>query len=255
MNFLNAFLDSWKILKNKKTLILIGVEFLFFILLTIGALVSVTFITERAQNLQAFQQEFQVDENANPTYLYQNLLLLSQMLDEIIKAAVYFFIFLFLVFGFFMGMQWNASRNLIEKKKLFHDYNLSYLLKFYLSSLIWFLIFAAGFYALYEIGFNYTLFFLLLILLFYFMWVNFSCFNNEKNIFRNFWNGIKISLVKFHVLILAFLIFAAILFAASYLLDFANYGFFSIILSILGVVFFVWFRIFLIRIVDVMEDK
>ena len=93
MNYFDLFLDSWKILKNKKTLILIGVEFLFFILLTIGALVSVTFITERAQNLQAFQQEFQVDENANPTYLYQNLLLLSQMLDEIIKAAVYFFIF------------------------------------------------------------------------------------------------------------------------------------------------------------------
>src|SRR3989338_6348067 len=92
MNYFDLFLDSWKILKNKKTLILIGVEFLFFILLTIGALVSVTFITERAQNLQAFQQEFQVDENANPTYLYQNLLLLSQMLDKKKKSRLYYFI-------------------------------------------------------------------------------------------------------------------------------------------------------------------
>lgn len=249
MNLLNIFLDSWKIIKNKKILILIGIEFLFFVLLTIGALISINFIAERAQNLQTFQQEFQVDENANPNYLYENLLLLSNLLDEIIKAAVYFFIFFFLVFGFFMGLQWSMSRNLIEKRKLLQNYNLNHVLKSYLLTLIWLLIFAAAFYALYEIGFNYTIFFAILALLFYFIWVGFSCLDEKKNILADFWNGIRTSLVKFHILILVFLIFAIILFATSYLFDFTNYGFFSIILSIIGIFLFVWFRIFLIKII------
>ncbi|MEK6856649.1 MAG: hypothetical protein AABX49_01395 [Nanoarchaeota archaeon] len=246
MKFLNLFLESWRLVWNKKILAVYGIEFLFFLLMAVNVTVSFSIISENFNELKNFEQGFSVDENASTDYIYRNLLFLSGVLDEIFIMAIVSFAISFLLFGFFMGITWMWSVNLVHKKNLFKDYHARYFLKFYLLVLIWFAILAAGFYLLYQSGFNYAMLAVILILFFYFVWINFSCFAINNNWAKSFLNGVKLSVRRCYIFIPAFLTFLVLLAISSYLLGiFGNY-FVSLLGSFLGVFIFIWFRIFLI---------
>ena len=249
MKFLKLFLESWRILNNKKIFAVYGLEFLFFLLLTINALVFVTFISERMDELKDFQSGFTVDEGADANYLYGSLVFLSNLLDKIFGAVIFFTIVSFILFGFFQGIIWKWSANIINKRNLLKDYNTRYFLKFYLLSLIWFLIFVAAFYLLYRYGFSYGILAAILILLFYFVWINLSCFVADNKIINSFLNGLKLSVIKFYIFIPAFLMLWILFYAFSYVFGMFNNDFISTIGSLFGIFIFVWFRIFLILIV------
>ena len=77
MKILKLFLESWRLLNNKKILAVLGIEFLFFSLMAVNAMVSVNFIADTVNELKLFGQEFVVDEDSDHNYLYGSLLLLS----------------------------------------------------------------------------------------------------------------------------------------------------------------------------------
>ncbi len=248
MKFLKIFLESWRVLNNKKILAVLGIEFLFFLLLAMNAIVSVNFISDKVNDLKNFEQGFAVDENSDANYLYGSLIFLSGIINEIFKTVIIFSVISFLLFGFFMGIIWKWSFNIINKKILLKDYNKKYFLNFYLLSLIWFLIFSGAFYLLYNLGFSYGIFALILILLFYLVWINLSCFVLNNKIINSLVNGIKLSVIKFYIFIPAFLMLWILLYAFSYVFGMFNNNFISAIGSLFGIFIFVWFRIFLILI-------
>ena len=249
MKFLKIFLDSWKVLNNKKVLAIVGIEFLFFLLLMINAIVSVNFISGKVNDLKDFNQEFSVDENSDTNYLYGSLVFLSQILDDIVKTVVIFAVISFILFGFFMGILWKWSFNFIHKKNLLKDYNRNYFFNFYLLSLIWFVFFAGAFYLLYNFGFSYEIFALICILFIYLVWINLSCFAVDNKILNSFLNGLKLSVMKFYFFIPAFISLWVLLYAFSYLFGVLNNNnILSLIGSLIGIFLFVWFRIFLIMI-------
>lgn len=249
MKFFNLFLESWKVLNNKKILAVIGIEFLFFLLMAVNAMVSVNFIADKVNDLKTFEQGFAIEEGSDVNYLYGSLVFLSQLLNKIFKAVIIFAAISFIIFGFFNGIAWKWSANIIHRKNLLKDYDARYFSKFYLLSLIWFLIFAAASYLLYTYGFNYNIFALILILLFYFAWINLSCFVLDNKILNSFFEGIKLSIKKFYVFVPGFLIFWILLFATSFLFGMFDNNLISFFGSLLGVFIFSWFRIFLIMVV------
>ena len=130
MKFLKLFLESWKILNNKKILAVYGLEFLFFLLMAVSAMVSITSASEKMNELRTFQDEFVVEEGADAGYIYRSLVYLSELLSKIFRIAILFFAITFVLFGFFHGILWKWSANIVDKKKLLHDYNLKYFLNF-----------------------------------------------------------------------------------------------------------------------------
>ncbi|MBI2508234.1 hypothetical protein HYV89_04750 [Candidatus Woesearchaeota archaeon] len=254
LNFLKLFLESLKILKNKKIFALFGIEFLFFLLLMILALVTVTSVAEDVNQLRNFQQEFTVDENASANYLYENLLSLSNILNDLIKIVIAAFIILFFISGLFNGILWKASVNLIHGKPLFKDYNKRYFLNFFLLTFIWFVAFAGVFYLLYQYGFSYGVFAIILILFFYSAWINFSCYALDKN-FSSIMRGFVFAIKKLYIFVPAFVLLAVILFLGSYAFGVFNNFFVSFLASIFLVFIFAWFRIFLITICGEQDSK
>jgi len=249
MKILKLFLESWRLLNNKKILAVLGIEFLFFSLMAVNAMVSVNFIADTVNELKLFGQEFVVDEDSDHNYLYGSLLLLSGLINKIFKVIIIFAVISFFLFGFFYGIVWKWSANIINKRNLLKDYNARYFFNFYLLTLIWFLIFASVFYLLYNYGFSYGIFGVILIFLFYFVWINLSYFVLDNKVINSFLKGIKLSFEKFYIFIPSFLIFGVLLTAFSYLSGIFNNDFVSLIGSLFGVFIFVWFRIFLMLIV------
>ncbi len=248
MNFLKLFLESLRKLKDKKIFALFGIEFLFFLLLMVLALVTVTSVSDNVNELRAFQQGFTVDENVSANYLYDNLISLSNILDDIFKAVIISFAILFLLSGFFNGILWKISVNLIHGKPLFKDYNKKYFLNFFLLTLIWFVLFASVFYLLYQYGFSYGIFAVILILFFYFAWISFSYYAIDGKLINSFIRGLVFAINKFYIFVPAFLLLAIILFLSSYIFGLFNNLFVSFLASVFLVFIFVWFRIFLIMI-------
>ena len=248
MNFLNLFLESVKKLKSKKIFALFGIEFLFFLLLMLLALVTVTSVAEDVNQLRNFQQEFTVDENVSVNYLYNNLISLSNIVDDIFRVAIIAFSILFFLSGFFNGILWKGSVNLIHEKPLFKDYNVKYLLNFFLLTFIWFAVFAGAFYLLYQYGFSYGIFAIILILFFYFAWISFGYYALDKKLINSFIRGFVFAVKKFYIFVPAFLLLAIILFLGSYLFGLFNNLFVSFLASVFLTLIFAWFRIFLILI-------
>ncbi|MEK6856778.1 MAG: hypothetical protein AABX49_02060 [Nanoarchaeota archaeon] len=235
-------------LSNKKVFALLGIEFLFFLLMAVNVTISFSFISENFNELKNFEQGFTVDESASADYIYGSLLSLSGTLDEIFKVAVVSFIIFFLIFGFFAGIAWKFSANLVSRKKLFNRYDAKYFFNVYLLSFIWFLIFAAAFYLLYNYWFSYEIFSVILILFFYFLWISLSCFIFENKVFNSFLKGMELAAIRAYVFIPAFLLLLILLAASSYLFEIFDSNLVHILGSLLGVFIFIWFRIFLILI-------
>lgn len=248
MKFLNLFLESWKVLKDKKVFAIFGIEFLFFLLMAVNVTVSFSFIADNLNELKNFEQGFSIDENANADYIYGSLLFLSGLLNKIFVVAGISFIVSFLLFGFFTGISCKLSFNLINRKNLFKDYNAKYFFNFYFLTLIWFLIFAAAFYLLYSLGFNYWIFAVILILLFYFLWINSICFVLENKLHSSFLRSVKLSVMKFYVFVPVFFILIVFLAVSSYMFEIIGNEMVSFLGAFLGVFIFVWFRIFLMLI-------
>ena len=247
MRYLDIFFGSWKIVHNKKIIVITLIEFLFLILITTGALAAVTTIADKVDDLRNLQDGLAVEEeNIDYNSLLFNLSVLSGILDEIVKIAIVFFIFAFIISGFFFGLNWKMCKNLTLNKKLFDNFNLNYILRFYLINFIWFGLFGLIFYLMYQNGFDYYLFFIILGVFFYFIWIGYSNFD-EKKIFKSFLEGIKLSF-KVHIFVPAFLIFIAILALLSYLFGSFNYMIISFISSLIAAFMFVWFRVFIIEI-------
>ncbi len=246
MKYLNLFLESWKALNNKKTFAVAGLEFLFFLLIAVNALISITFVSEKMDDLRNFQDEFAVEEGADVGYIYGSLVYLSELLSKIFRTAILFFAVTFVLFGFFCGIIWKWSANLVNKKNLLHGYDLKYFLNFYLLSLVWFLIFAAGVYLLYRYGFSYGIFAAILFLFFYFVWINLSYFVSDNKVFNSFLRGTRLSITKFYIFIPCFLIFIILLAASSYLFGIFENNLVAFFGSFLGIFIFIWLRIFLI---------
>ena len=248
MNFLNLFLESRKKLKDKNIFALFGIEFLFFLLLMVVALVTVTSVSDNVNELRTFQQEFTVDENVSANYLYENLLSLSNILDEIIKVVIIAFIILFLLSGFFNSILWKGSFNLINGKPLFKDYDKKYFLNFFILTFIWFIIFSGVFYLLYQYGFSYGIFAVILILFFYFAWISFSYYVLDKKLINSFICGVILAVKKSYIFVPVFLLLAIILIIGSYIFGLFDNMLVSFLASMFLALIFVWFRILLIMI-------
>ena len=242
---LKTFKESWKVLKNKKTGILFGLEFLFFLLLTLGILVTLTSVSDRFQEIKTLQGTLDV-ESQNFGQLFANLSLLSNIVDSVFKTMGIFFVFLVILFGFFMSLIWKVMQNMLIKEKVLNSLDKNYFFKFLGLVLVWFLILGLSIYLIFKYAANYDWLILLIIVFLYFMWINASYFVFKKKLFVSLFEGFELAIDKFYIFIPMFLVFFGVMIGSSYVFNLVQNGFASFLGMIWGVFLFVWFKLWLL---------
>ncbi len=221
MNIFKNFKDSWKLVWNKKILLIILFDFLFLFLLFLfggiimeqivgsyddlqiqSSLISPEGLENTQESMASFLQQLEgLEDTVSRIFLMVNLLLIS----------------IFLLWCIFQGLNWMITNNIINKSKIkFKNF-----LKLNVISLLWMIIIII-FFKLFNTGLVEGLtqqektgagimIIVFFLIIFYFLSINYSLFLLSSKLKESIKKSFFIGIVKFYkispVFLLIFLIF------------------------------------------------
>lgn len=250
--------------KDKYEILLIFfLQIIFFISLSLIFYHTIEPAMKYAKNAMDYYDEINISESSGMFgYLGENPLVIYESYNKMLYYLRFMFLFSFLAFIIINSMIWDFSDNLVNKKDL-KQFS-GYILNFIIITLAFALLFYALIfnrlrsslvkleYSLLPLIFSLSLFFILI----YFLFIGFSLIEKRgiKDIFRLMF---LIGVLKFHYVILVYLINLFIILLFSYLLYLvieANIILLVIVLM-LFVFSFVFIRLFLIVFINDITKK
>jgi len=239
-----------KLNKNKsKVALIIVIEFIFLMLLFIsGNFVYNNLIKDYdlIQDISINPNQGQSTEELN--LLQRDLLLLNSALERIFRYIALFIVFSIILAVFCLGYTSSLLNKITNNKKI----DKKYFPKFSLLLIVWSLFLAVLIlkinFLLNSINGSY-IFWGILVLINYFISVSFAVFPVDYNLKEAFQAIYELGVKKFHILFLNYLIAVGIFLLIGYFLTLISKmnDNFSIIGSLILILTFVWFRIFLIE--------
>jgi len=260
---IKEFKKSFSLLINNKSKVFIstGFDLLFYVLTLLFGFYFFNKFMEKFESMNSILTNVVLADEEFSQDILLRLNDVSGALSNMLMVALGFFVLVFILWGILNSVVWLTCVNILKNKKAFSGYNLNGLLRYYLLSLVWFLI-AGG---LLSLFYNYNSEILSLdslgilivnlpiLFILYFGSISFSLFFLSGNVLKSFKNCFRLGLSKF-VFLISLIFFVLLFYFFELVLLFLKELLSSDIFSVLGIVAFllimVWFRVHLLLIVE-----
>ncbi|MAG52503.1 MAG: hypothetical protein CMH62_00900 [Nanoarchaeota archaeon] len=260
---MELFKKSFSLLINNKQKVFtsVGVDFIFYILVLLSGFYFFNKFSEKFEIINNnISSVVLADEELSQGALLK-LNAVSTALTDMLLIVIGYFILVLILWGIFNGAVWLICKNIIKNKKPFDGFDITFLSRYYILSLFWFLITGILFFSFYNYN-SYVLSLgnigilivnLPILLILYFGTISFSLFFVNGKTIKSFTNCFKLGLSKVSFLI-AFVLFILIFYFSEFILLSLGKLINSNVFSILGIIAFllimVWFRVYLLLLVE-----